>query len=68
MSSAIDHFTVACLVAWPLKDRKAGGDLVLIQTSLVLSCKCTAVHSYQIAEHYDISKFCLLPKRILRAF
>ena len=31
----IDHFTVSCLVAWPLKESEAGGDLVLIETSLL---------------------------------
>ena len=34
----IDHFTVACLVAWPLNESEAGGDLVLIETSLLFSC------------------------------
>ena len=39
MSGAIiDHFTVSCLVAWPLNEREAGGDLVLIETSLLFSC------------------------------
>ena len=37
----IDHFTVVCSVTWPLDDSEAGVDLVLIQTSLLLSCKCT---------------------------
>ena len=27
--SRIDHFTVVCLVAWPLNGSEAGGDLVL---------------------------------------
>ena len=31
----IDHFTVVCLVAWPLNESEAGGDLVLIETSLL---------------------------------
>ena len=35
----IDHFTVVSLVTWPLNDSKAGVDLVLIQTSLLLLCK-----------------------------
>ena len=34
----IDHFTVACLVAWPLYESEAGGDLVLIKTSLLFLC------------------------------
>ena len=36
--TAIDHFTVSCLVAWPLNESEAGGDLVLIETSLLFSC------------------------------
>ena len=35
----IDHFTVVCLVAWPLNENEAGGDLVLIETSLLFICK-----------------------------
>ena len=32
----IDHvFTVVCLVSWPLNESEAGGDLALIQTSLL---------------------------------
>ena len=31
----IDHFTVVCLVACPLNGSEVGGDLVLIQTSLL---------------------------------
>jgi len=37
----IHHFTVVCSVAWPLYGSEARVDLVLIQTSLLLSCKCT---------------------------
>ena len=37
----IDHFTVACSVTWPLNGSKATGDLALIETSLVFSCKYT---------------------------
>ena len=29
--SRIDHFTVSCLVAWPLNESEAGGDLALIK-------------------------------------
>ena len=35
----IDHFTVLCLVAWPLNESEAGVDLVLIETSLLFLCK-----------------------------
>ena len=34
----IDHFTVVCPVTWPLNGSEAAGDLVLIQTSLLLLC------------------------------
>ena len=36
---AIGHFTVVCLVTWPLSGSEAGGDLVLIQTLLLFTCK-----------------------------
>ena len=39
MPLQIDHFTVVCSVTWPLNDIEARGDLVLIQTSLLLLCK-----------------------------
>ena len=29
----IDHFTVVCLVTWPLNDSEAGVDLALIEIS-----------------------------------
>ena len=35
MIFAIDHFTVVRLVAWPLNEKEAGDDLVLIETSLL---------------------------------
>ena len=35
----IDHFTVVCLVAWPSNKNEAGGDLVLVETSLLFLCK-----------------------------
>ena len=38
VSFSIDHFTVSCLVASPLNESEAGGDLVLIETSLLFSC------------------------------
>ena len=35
----IAHFTVVCLVAWPLNENEAGGDLVLIETLIFFICK-----------------------------
>ena len=37
-STAMHYFTVTCLVAWALNESEAGGDLVLIETSLLFSC------------------------------
>ena len=42
---SIDHFTVVGLVAWPLNGSEAGGDLVLIQTSLLLLCKSSCSYA-----------------------
>ena len=39
ISTTIDHFTVVCLVPWPLYESEAGVDLVLIKTSLPFFCK-----------------------------
>ena len=36
---SIDHFTVVCLVTWPLNESEAGVDLVLIETLLLFICK-----------------------------
>jgi len=36
--ATVDHFTVPCLVAWPLGEGEAGGDLVLIESSLLWLC------------------------------
>ena len=41
---AIGHFTVVCLVTWPLSGSEAAGDLVLIQTLLFFICKCRLVN------------------------
>ena len=40
---SIDHFTVVCLVAWPLNESKGGVGLVLIETSLLFLCKCLLI-------------------------
>ena len=39
VSRTIGHFTVVYSVTWPMNGSEAAGDLVLIQTSLFLSCK-----------------------------
>ena len=40
LDQSIAHFTVSCLVTRPLNESEAGGDLVLIETSLLFSCSC----------------------------
>ena len=37
----VNNLTVVCSVTWPLNGSEGGGDLPLIRTSLLLSCKCT---------------------------
>ena len=44
----IHHFTVVGLVTWPLNSSKAGVDLVLIQTSLLLLCKSSCSYTNQL--------------------
>ena len=41
----VGHFTVFCSVTWPMNDQEAAGDLVLIQTSLLLSGKLCCCNS-----------------------
>ena len=41
----IDHFTVVGLVTWPLNGSEAGGDLVFMQTSLLLLCKSSCSYA-----------------------
>ena len=38
-TQTIDHFTVVCLVTWPLNESEAGVDLALIETSQLFLCK-----------------------------
>ena len=38
VTTLITHFTVVCLVTWPLSESEAGGDLALIQTFLPFVC------------------------------
>ena len=35
----IVHFTVVCLVTWPMNETEAGVDLILIESSLLFLCK-----------------------------
>ena len=45
----IAHFTVVCLVAWPLNENEAGGDLVLIETSLFFICKLLLISMRRVS-------------------
>ena len=57
-----DHFTVVCSVTWLLNGGEARGDLALIQTSLLLSCKCFQL----VIEQLDLpNDFCIPPKVVL---
>ena len=38
------HFTVACLVTWPLSASEDGSDLVLIQNLLLFACRSCCSH------------------------
>ena len=48
-AAKIDHFTVVFLVTWPLNGNEAEGDLVLIQTSLLLLCKSSCSYANYLA-------------------
>ena len=48
-TEGIDHFTVVGLVTWPLNGSEAGGDPVLIQTSLLLLCKSSCSYANQLS-------------------
>ena len=44
-SKNISHFTVVCLVTWPLSRSEAGVDLVFTQTLLLFTCKSCCSHA-----------------------
>ena len=43
--NVIVHFTVVCLVTWPLSGSEAGVGLVLIKTLLLFTCKSCCSHA-----------------------
>ena len=47
------------LVAWPLNGNMAGGDFALIQTYLLLSCKCIWLAIEQLDLHDKGSEGCI---------
>ena len=64
-SFSIDHFTVVCSATWPVDGSEARVDLVLIQTSLLLSCKCTLLKSEQLVLHNKRSEVCIKTRSTL---
>ena len=58
-STTIVHFTVVCLVTWPLNGSEAGGELVLIQTSLRLLCKSSCSNANYAQLHDKSREICI---------
>ena len=54
----IDHFTVVSSVTWPLNGSEAGGDLVLIQTSLLLLYKSNCSNANKVLFHDQGREVC----------
>ena len=59
ISCSIDHFTVVCLVTWPLDGSEARVDLVLIQTSLLLLCKTSCSDFNKVHLHDKSREVCI---------
>ena len=55
----IDHFTVVCLVTWPLDGSEARVELVLIQTSLLLLCKTSCSDVNKVHLHDKSREVCI---------
>ena len=62
---AIDHFTVVCLVTWPLDGSEARVDLVLIQTSLLLLCKTSCSDVNKVHLHDKSREVCIKTRSTL---
>ena len=45
-----DHFTVVCLVTWPMNESEAAVDLVLIESSLLFLCKFLLISTTTTSE------------------
>ena len=52
----IVHFTVVCLVTWPVNESEAGVDLVLIETSLPFLCKFLLISMTTTSLKYIVRK------------
>ena len=62
---SIDHFTVVCLVTWPLDGSEARVDLVLIQTSLLLLCKTSCSDFNKVHLHDKSREVCIKTRSTL---
>ena len=56
---SIGHFTVVCLVTWPWIGSEAGGDHVLIQTSLLFICDHSLLMLTSLHLHMKNNKVCI---------
>ena len=65
MECPIDHFTVVCLVTWPLDGSEARVDLVLIQTSLLLLCKTSCSDVNKVHLHDKSREVCIKTRSTL---
>ena len=57
-NSVISHFTVVCLVTWPLSGSEAGGALVLMQTLLLFTCTSCCSHANYFPFTYEKHEVC----------
>ena len=54
-----DHLTVVCSMTWPLNGSDARGELVLIQTSLLLLCRSSCSNANQVHLHDKCREVCI---------
>ena len=59
VSNKIVHFTVVCLVTWPLSGSEAEVDLVLIKTFLLFICKPCCSHATSLYLHMKSRRVCI---------
>ena len=54
---SVDHFTVVCLVVWPLNENEGVNDLVLIEASLLCLCHLLLITSESIINIRKAGRF-----------
>ena len=59
----MDHFSVVCSETWPLNGSEAGGDIVVIETSLCLLCKSSCSYANQLHLHDKVFHITLVASR-----